>query len=50
MTHTPSWHALEETNERLWLDQWTRGTINPHTLQPHQPAPAPEPALTGSTR
>ncbi|CQR59208.1 hypothetical protein [Streptomyces leeuwenhoekii] len=50
MPHTPDWHALEETNERVWLDQWARGAIDPHSLRPHRPAPAPEPALTGSTR
>lgn len=51
---TTGLHALAEADERTWLDQWTRGHINPTTLQTHgQPAPTPAvPALTlaGSTR
>lgn len=49
--HTPAWHALEEADERAWLDQWARLHCIP-VLEP-EPAPAaPAPALTtaGSTR
>ncbi|MET8571823.1 hypothetical protein [Streptomyces sp. NPDC004783] len=53
--NTTSWsdglHALAEAAERVWLDQWARGHINPTTLQP-EPAAQTEPvlALAGSTR
>ena len=29
-----TWHAAETDQERAWLDQWARGTINPDTLTP----------------
>lgn len=29
-----TWHDLEAANERAWLDQWARGTINLNTLTP----------------
>ncbi|WP_329474204.1 hypothetical protein OIE75_41190 (plasmid) [Streptomyces sp. NBC_01723] len=48
MPYTPDWHAHEDTRERAWLDQWTRGRINPTTLQPEPAATRPEPILTGS--
>ncbi|MEZ7005627.1 hypothetical protein [Streptomyces sp. AD55] len=40
-----AWHAREKADERAWLDQWTRGLINTHTLQPATPT---VPALAGS--
>lgn len=49
--HTTTWpdtlHALAEHDERTWLDQWTRGLIDTHTLEPATPA---VPVLAGSTR
>ncbi|MFJ4473186.1 hypothetical protein ACIP2X_37630 [Streptomyces sp. NPDC089424] len=36
--HTDNWHALEEADERTWLDQWVRGQIDPDTLHPTEPA------------
>lgn len=27
--YTPAWHALEETAERSWLDQWARAEKTP---------------------
>lgn len=51
LTRTPAWHALEEADERAWLDQWARLHCTP--TQPSEPIPAaPMPALatTGSHR
>ncbi|MEV5451527.1 hypothetical protein [Streptomyces sp. NPDC052535] len=49
--HTTPWphalHALAEHDERTWLDQWTRGLIDTHTLEPATPA---VPVLAGSLR
>lgn len=49
--HTFRWsdtlHALAEADERAWLDQWTRGLINTHTLESATPA---APVLVGSLR
>lgn len=51
LTHTPAWHALEEADERAWLDQWARLHHSP-VLEPESAPAAPVPALTlaGSTR
>ncbi|MFD8899874.1 hypothetical protein [Streptomyces ardesiacus] len=50
-THTTPWpdtlHAIAEADERTWLDQWTRGLIDTHTLEPATPE---APALAGSLR
>lgn len=46
---TTGLHALAEADERAWLDQWTRGLINPNTLKPAAPA-RPEPVLAGAHR
>lgn len=49
--HTIRWsdglHALAEADERAWLDQWARGLIDSHTLEPAAPA---TPVLAGSLR
>lgn len=47
--YTHEWHAHQNILERAWLDQWTRGHINPTTLHP-EPADQAVPALAGSSR
>jgi hypothetical protein len=42
-----AWHTAQDLAEREWLDQWTRGLIDTHTLEPATPA---VPALAGSIR
>ncbi|MFE6412632.1 hypothetical protein ACFVOR_37495 [Streptomyces sp. NPDC057837] len=39
-----AWHALEEADERAWLDQWARLHLIPVTPRP-EPTTAPTPAL-----
>ena len=48
LTHTPAWHAAQETDERAWLDQWARLQHAP-ALEPKPTAAAPVPthASTG---
>jgi len=32
-----AWHALEEADERAWLDQWARLHLIPITPEPERP-------------
>lgn len=50
--YTPDWHQQQDGLERVWLDAWLRGLINPRTLQPHTAdvALGPVLTLTGSSR
>ncbi|MFF0009538.1 hypothetical protein ACFYQT_39790 [Streptomyces tibetensis] len=45
LRHPEHWHALEETDEHAWLDDWARLHLIPVT---HHPEPAAAPALVPS--
>jgi hypothetical protein len=46
LTHTDAWHALEEADERAWLDDWARLHLIPVT--PERAPQAPARALTAA--
>ncbi|MFB7738257.1 hypothetical protein ACFC08_28490 [Streptomyces sp. NPDC056112] len=48
--HTPAWHALEEADERAWLDSWARRHPIPAPEHPEPSTAAPVPALTPAGR
>lgn len=48
--HTPAWHALEEANERAWLDWWARHHRITAPKHPEPSTAAPMPALAPAGR
>lgn len=48
--YTPAWHALEETEERAWLDDWARLHCTPVTPEPTPQAPARALTTAGTPR
>lgn len=49
-TYPAAWHAIEEANERAWLDDWARLHLTPVPEHPAQAATVPALATTGNPR
>lgn len=47
--YTPAWHAVQEAEERAWLDDWARLHLIPVT-HPERAPQAPARALTAAGR
>jgi hypothetical protein len=48
LTRTDAWHALEEADERAWLDDWARLHLIP--IAPERAPQAPARTLTAAGR